>query len=71
MYVNDKSIIAYKNTIAASELSELVPMYFNPTSLNDNDIGQQQQLLPSKSNEEPTQKNGMNPEQAQTTSKSS
>jgi len=29
---------------------------FNPTSPNDNDIGQQQPLSPSKSNEEPTQK---------------
>ena len=44
---------------------------FNPTSPNDNDIGQQQPLSPSKSNEEPTQKNGINPELALITSKSS
>ena len=36
-----------------------------------NDIGQQQPLSPSKSNEEPTQKNGINPELALITSKSS
>ena len=37
---------------------------------DDNDITQQQPLSPSKSNEESNQNNGMNPQQALTSSKS-
>ena len=42
----------------------------NPTTPGGKDIGQQQPLSPSKSNEQSSQNNGMNPQQALTASKS-